>query len=46
MKRALFVMSNNVIYSMIDTPGLSDGLEHDVAKLENELKAFKSLSQS
>ena len=46
MKRTLFVMYNNVIYSMIDTPGLSDGLKQDVTKLENELKAFKSLSQS
>ena len=31
---------------MIDTPKLSDGLEQDVAKLKNELKAFKTLSQS
>ena len=31
---------------MIETPGLSDGLEEDVAKLKNELKAFKRLSQS
>ena len=46
MKRALFVMSNNVIYSMLDTPRLSDELKRDVTKLENELKAFKSLSQS
>ena len=45
MKIALF-MSNNVIYSMIDSPRLSDGLTQDVTKLENELKAFKSLSQS
>ena len=42
----MFVMSNNVIYSMIGTPGLSEGLKQDVAKLENELKAFKSSSQS
>ena len=31
---------------MIDTPGLSEGLEQAVAKLKNELKAFKRLSQS
>ena len=42
----MFVMSNNVIYSMIDTPGLSEGLEQDVAKPINELKASKSSSQS
>ena len=39
-------MSNNVIYSMIGTPGVPEVLEQDVTKLENELKAFKRLSQS